>query len=275
MQYGGMLGVQPRSSSSSGSGGSLSDDEVLQAQRLMHYKTYGEESYVFQHKDVWENFLQSFVAINDPATSTLATNFALNQGGHVGKYIKGVYGMPEIESGWDNLPTISSVVNSLPAVEAGLNHMTFSETMARLIVDNKSIEDIAGSNEYISIIINSHYGRISKTTRTSFAHPAILLSGVSKVGQDWVYVPAGTRAHGIVVTGYYWVDIGNITHTLRESYSNTVSSGSAGSYSDQTFSDINACVRSLPTISKSVYIYDGKSASATASHTYIPLYFED
>lgn len=76
MQYGGMLGVQPRSSSSGGSGGaSLSDDEVLQAQRLMHYKTYGEESYVFQHKDVWENFLQSFVAINDVATSAIAFNF--------------------------------------------------------------------------------------------------------------------------------------------------------------------------------------------------------
>lgn len=78
MQYGGMLGIHPRSVSSGGSasgGVSLSGDELLQAQRLMHYKTYGEESYVFQHKDVWEDFLQSFVAINDVATSAIAFSF--------------------------------------------------------------------------------------------------------------------------------------------------------------------------------------------------------
>lgn len=79
MQYGGMLGVQPRSTSSGGSTGgvSLSGDELLQAQRLMHYKTYGEESYVFQHKDVWEDFLQSFVAINDIGVSSIAFNFLI------------------------------------------------------------------------------------------------------------------------------------------------------------------------------------------------------
>ena len=78
MQYGGMFGIHPQSTSSgglTGGGVSLSGDELLQAQRLMHYKTYGEESYVFQHKDVWEDFLQSFVAINDVATSAIAFSF--------------------------------------------------------------------------------------------------------------------------------------------------------------------------------------------------------
>lgn len=277
MQYGGMLGIHPRSTAFGGSTGgvSLSGDELLQAQRLMHYKTYGEDSYVFQHKDVWEDFLQSFVAINDVATSTLATNFALNQGGHVGKFIKGIYGMPEIESGWDNLSTIGDVVDDLFAIEAGLNHATFSETMARLIVSNKSLDEIDSSGEYKSIIISSLFGVTNKKVSTSYNHPALLVSGKGVVNNDSFEL--GGTCRSSVFSGYYWTDIVNARHTLAAGAGKEVyASGDTTRYSEQIFSEINAVVNSLPIISYT-HTYKGTNhnTTATAQHTYIPLYFED
>lgn len=283
MQYGGMLGIHPRSTSSGGSTGgvSLSGDELLQAQRLMHYKTYGEESYVFQHKDVWESLLQSFVAINDTATSAFATNFAVNQGGHVGKYIKEIYGMPEIDSGWDNLSTVDSVVDDLSAVEAGLNHATFSETMARLIVKYKPIEEIESSSQYKSIITCSLYGVNFKKTSTSYDHPALLISGES-VASSYVH---GSKSVAHALSGYYWIDIDGATHTLAEHMGNDNALSGANNqgtpYKNQEFLNINSVVKSIPIVS---YTHINQVATnggyptkttATAKHTYIPLYFED
>lgn len=272
MQYGGMLGIHPRSTAS---GGSLSGDESLQAQRLMHFKTYGEESYVFQHKDVWKDFLQSFVAINDVATSTLATNFALSQGGHVGKYIKEIYGMPEIESGWDNLSTVNDVVDDLSAVNAGLNHASFSETMIRLIINNKSLNEIDSSEEYKLVIISSLYGITNKKIGTSYNHPALLLSGKGMVNNDSFEL--GGTCRSSVFSGYYWTDIVNVRHTLAAGAGKEVyASGDTTRYNEQIFSEINAVVNSLPIISYT-HTYKGTNhnTTATAQHTYVPLYFEN
>ena len=278
MQYGGMFGIHPRSTSSGGSTGggvSLSGDELLQAQRLMHYKTYGEESYVFQHKDVWESLLPSFVAINDVAMSTLAMNFALEQGGHVGNYIGGIYGMPAIESGWSNLSTVDDIVDDLSAVEAGLNHATFSETMARLIVANKPIDEIDVLEEYKAIITSSLYGTTNKKVGTSYGHPALLISGEGVANNDIFYL-SSTPCHNSAFSGYYWIGLDDVRHNLASGAGKEVPvNGGYTGYSNQTFLEINAVVRSLPTISHThTYISTDHRTTATAKHTYIPLYFE-
>lgn len=285
MQYGGMLGVHPRSSSSGGSGGaSLSDDEVLQAQRLMHYKAYGEESYVFQHKDVWESLLQSFVAINDIAVSTLAMNFALEQGGHVGNYIGGIYGMSEAD--WGSMASVKQVVDNIAAITAGLNHPSFKDTMIRLIVKYKPLSEIEENDDYITAIINSEYGQEHILTTIEYGHPALLVSGISVPASNSkkdngytgiCHITSGYRYTSLsgetisliethVATGYIEKDTGNPIGTVNNPF---------------TSETVNICriVNSLPKVTYS-YDYDGPvwadfTITSNAHHKYIPLYFED
>ena len=286
MQYGGMIGIHPRSTSSGGSAGggvSLSGDELLQAQRLMHYKTYGEESYVFQHKDVWESLLQSFVAINDIAMSTLAMNFALEQGGHVGNYIGGIYGMGE--ANWGNLASVKQVVDDIDAITVGLNHPSFKDTMMRLIVRYKPLAEIEESDDYISAVVNSDYGQEHTVVTTAYSHPAILIKGTSVPASN-SKTDNGYWGYCHITSGYKYTNLSGETISLIET---KVATGQKDKYGNPsgdienpfTPEDVSILrvVNSLPQVSWS-YNYDGPvwadfTITSTVKHTYIPLYFED
>lgn len=242
MQYGGMLGVHHRSTSSGGSTGgvSLSGDELLQAQRLMHYKTYGEDSYVFQHKDVWEDFLQSFVAINDVATSTIAFSFLTENNIDPLIAMGNIYGTGIDFTQYDSFAGVISDVENISKI---LNHnVMFELVLGYLPYCHELFGDVNGKVWTImdealaqTLVSNGTFKKYldslpNASSTSSKSGGRYFLTSISTTGRGWE--TNGGEGGGYSISsansGASYTTVGNTSVTLRTAKSDYYESGIGG-----------------------------------------------
>lgn len=85
MTFGLLGGATPKPTSGGGGGSTVitSDDVMSEIKEIKYtiwldeYKSFGEESHVFNNKDNWAELMQSNAALNDKTISTMAFNFLL------------------------------------------------------------------------------------------------------------------------------------------------------------------------------------------------------
>lgn len=85
MTFGLLGGATPKSTSGGGGSSTVitSDDVMSEIKEIKYtiwldeYKSFGEESHVFNNKDNWAELMQSNAALNDKTISTMAFNFLL------------------------------------------------------------------------------------------------------------------------------------------------------------------------------------------------------
>ena len=277
-----MLNGKISEGTGSGSSSLLSVDEACYAAWIDAYKTYGENSYVYIRKDIWKTLLESPVAINDLGTSTLALNWALEQGGHAGKVIGSIYGIGDDD--WESCPTLEDIINNLSVCEKALTNKMSSELTFKYLINHKSLQEL-DTDDYIPLLVNSFYGQSIKTTATSYNKPSLVLTGVSDISEGkktggnfyvMAYAQSGlyvTLLDGTQIT----YDRGKGTGEYVVTGENGYTSGSGHQPYTKNSYTINRVVNSLPVISKyHYYSYDGgtnyaPSTTAYAKYTYIPL----
>lgn len=214
MEFGTMGGVAAgksgngSDSSSTIIGGSLYNDSTLGmfGTWMLDYKTYGENSYVFVNKDIWNTLLGSVNAVNDKATASLAIQYAINQGVHFGNVMSKIYGI-DTSIDWESLSTPQLVVNNIDAVKSGLNHSVFYSTMLELLKTYKTYEAINNDSQYIDAIVNGAGCQKNKRTAKEYTGYALLIKG------DRGY----TNENGNVFrTGIKYTDLAGNNVTLAE-----------------------------------------------------------
>lgn len=277
----------------SGSGStSLTGDYTQAGIWMLDYKAYGENSYVFQDKNIWKSFLESPIAINDKATQELSFNYLINGEGHAGKILGSMYGI-EKDNNWEDYPTLDSIINEPSVCAATLNFEKTSEMMFKYLIGHKTLEEL-NTDSYIQIISKSIYGQSIKADGNSISKPCLLLTGVSNISSDTgVNTSSSGGPCGYITTlytvfnksGFYYIDLNNEKVTVAEfsevSGSNTscelhhnhgANGPSTQPYSTQTF-EINKIVNSVPSQSHTSTCSYNKDTKATVniSFTYIPL----
>ena len=100
--------------------------------KLLHltdYKMYGEDSYVFQQKELLHGLYEcTYLAMNDKELSAEALDYLLKNNKNIGEALSNVYGI-ERKDILSTLSTMSAVINSSTAMSAVINSST---AMARL-----------------------------------------------------------------------------------------------------------------------------------------------
>ena len=96
---------------------------------LMDYKIYGEDSYVFQQKELLHGLYEcTYLSMNDKELSAEALDYLLKNNKNIGEALSNVYGI-ERKDILSTLSTMSAVINSSTAMSAVINSST---AMARL-----------------------------------------------------------------------------------------------------------------------------------------------
>lgn len=182
---------------------------------LNDYKTYGEKSYVFNNKDIWNEFIQSRSALNDIDVSDLVLQYALNNDAHIGKVFGNIYGIGE--ANWSNLPTLMDICDDEAACIAIFNHPVATTAILGYndyeIVDYKKdvlytvlntkptlLNEIINSDKYKSKLL-------SKTT--SYNDYCILTTCVSNKGQNEYRVHDYYYVYSFCKSGLNYTNIDN------------------------------------------------------------------
>lgn len=133
------------------------DGDSIHAIWLNDYKTYGENSYVFQNKDILHTLYNSKIAINDNNIYREAFQYVVDSGGHVGKFLKNAYGISDV--GFDNLPTLESIKNNELAMSAIHNVKRLASLFSVALFDNgDQCIDITGGWTKTPTKISVKYG---------------------------------------------------------------------------------------------------------------------
>ena len=118
---------------------------------LADYKMYGEDSYVFQQKELLHGLYEcTYLSMNDKELSAEALDYLLKNNKNIGEALSNVYGI-ERKDIISALSTMQAVANSSTAMQAVLN----SETTIGLIVAAQYVNikpfilKINGNKEYI------------------------------------------------------------------------------------------------------------------------------
>lgn len=164
MRYGGMLGIHPQSvyGGSIGGGISLSSDELLQSERLMHYKTYGEESYVFRNRDMMYEMYRCYpMSMNEPCIAADALEFVLSENSDIGLAIGNIYGIPKTID-WKSISTLTDFANNQDAASIVWENQFLMEAIKRVDVSvlvggltEETVQKIVVSQELMDILCSS------------------------------------------------------------------------------------------------------------------------
>ena len=113
--------------------------------KLLHltdYKMYGEDSYVFQQKELLHGLYEcTYLSMNDKELSAEALEYLLKNNKHIGEALSNVYGI-ERKDILSTLSTMQAVLNSSTAMSAVTNSST-------------AMTAVANSSTAMTAVINS------------------------------------------------------------------------------------------------------------------------
>ena len=113
--------------------------------KLLHltdYKMYGEDSYVFQQKELLHGLYEcTYLSMNDKELSAEALDYLLKNNKNIGEALSNVYGI-ERKDILSTLSTMSAVINSSTAMSVVINSST-------------AMSAVANSSTAMSAVINS------------------------------------------------------------------------------------------------------------------------
>ena len=167
--------------------------------KLLHltdYKMYGEDSYVFQQKELlYELYECTYLSMNDKELSAEALDYLLKNNKNIGEALSNVYGI-ERKDILSTLSTMSAVINSSTAMSVVINSST-------------AMSAVANSSTAMSAVINSSTA-MSAVINSSTAMARLSTSSLRK------RVKNGQKATGLMLpmslggnTYFYREDVGN------------------------------------------------------------------
>ena len=163
---------------------------------LMDYKIYGEDSYVFQQKELLHGLYEcTYLSMNDKELSAEALDYLLKNNKNIGEALSNVYGI-ERKDILSTLSTMSAVINSSTAMSVVINSST-------------AMSAVANSSTAMSAVVNSSTA-MSAVINSSTAMARLSTSSLRK------RVNNGQKATGLMLpmslggnTYFYREDIGN------------------------------------------------------------------
>ena len=119
---------------------------------LEDYKLYGEDSYVFQQKELLHGLYEcTYLSMNDKELSTEALDYLLENNKNIGEALSNVYGI-ERKDILSTLSTMQAVAASSTAMQAVANSST---AMSAVINSSTAMSAVANSSTAMSAVLNS------------------------------------------------------------------------------------------------------------------------
>ena len=123
---------------------------------LEDYKLYGEDSYVFQQKELLHGLYEcTYLSMNDKELSTEALDYLLENNKNIGEALSNVYGIErkDILSTLSTMQAVAASSTAMQAVAASSTAMqavaNSSTAMQAVAASSTAITEIFKSNEYI------------------------------------------------------------------------------------------------------------------------------
>lgn len=249
MTFGLLGGVTPKSTSSSGGGSTIitSEDVMSEIKEIKYtiwldeYKSFGEESHVFNNKDNWAELMQSNAALNDSTLSAMAFNFLIENDIDPLIAMGNVYG-----TGIDfkQYGSFEDIVINDNYVRKIINHPVLS----KMVYGYQPYADILyGSNSGVWNIVDIEMIQSMEENQAFVNYVSSLQSQTSQV---------------TVTNGYYFLDSVDTTgrnYHVENEYYQRYAGNSGASYTDITDTVIN--IRSAQTGSTNPGDYASKTHS--------------
>ena len=193
---------------------------------LADYKMYGEDSYVFQQKELlYELYECTYLSMNDKELSAEALDYLLKNNKNIGEALSNVYGI-ERKDILSTLSTMSAVINSSTAMSVVINSSTAmsavansSTAMSAVINSSTAMSAVINSSTAMSAVANSSTA-MSAVANSSTAMSAVINSSTAMARLSTSSlrkrVNNGQKATGLMLpmslggnTYFYREDIGN------------------------------------------------------------------
>ena len=138
---------------------------------LADYKMYGEDSYVFQQKELLHELYEcSYLSMNDKELSAEALEYLLKNNKHIGEAFSNVYDI-ERKDLFKTLRAMTAVLNSSTAMTAVLNSSTAmtavansSTAMTAVANSSTAMQAVFNKEEMMTCILNSTNCMLLKNT---------------------------------------------------------------------------------------------------------------
>ena len=147
---------------------------------LEDYKLYGEDSYVFQQKELLHGLYEcTYLSMNDKELSTEALEYLLKNNKHIGKALSDVYGIGRKDI-LSSLSTMTAVANSSTAMTAVAN---LSTAMTAVANSSTAMTAVANSSTAMTAVANSSTAMTavanSSTAMTAVANSSTAMTAVA------------------------------------------------------------------------------------------------
>lgn len=249
MNFGLLGGAPPKSTSGSGGGSTVitSDDVMSEIKEIKYtiwldeYKSFGEESHVFNNKDNWAELMQSNAALNDSTMSATAFNFLIENDIDPLTAMGNVYGTGINFKQYSNF---ADIVADSENVRKIIDHPVLSkmvygyQSYANIlyspnsgiwdIVDAKTIQSMEENQAFVNYV-NSLQSQASQTTITNGYY---FLESVDTTGRNY-YVESNAYQRYAGNSGASYTNIADTVVNIRSA----VSAGAVtGDYGPKTHS---------------------------------------
>ena len=142
---------------------------------LADYKMYGEDSYVFQQKELLLGLYEcTYLSMNDKELSAEALDYLLKNNKNIGEALSNVYGI-ERKDILSTLSTMSAVAASSAAMSAVLNS---SAAMTAVVNSSTAMSAVVNSSTAMSAVVNSSTA-MSAVANSSTAMSAVVNSSTA------------------------------------------------------------------------------------------------
>ena len=132
--------------------------------KLLHltdYKMYGEDSYVFQQKELlYELYECTYLSMNDKELSAEALDYLLKNNKNIGEALSNVYSI-ERKDLLKSLRTMQAVTSSSTAMQAVLSSST---AMQAVVSSSTAMQAVFSNEEMMTCILNSTNCMLLKNT---------------------------------------------------------------------------------------------------------------
>ena len=128
---------------------------------LEDYKLYGEDSYVFQQKELLHGLYEcTYLSLNDKELSAEALDYLLKNNKNIGEALSNVYGI-ERKDILSTLSTMQAVAASSTAMQAILASSTAMQAVA---ASSTAMQAVVNNEEMMTSILNSSNCMLLKNT---------------------------------------------------------------------------------------------------------------
>lgn len=137
---------------------------------LNDYKTYGEDSYVFQNKDIWNELMMSRCSIDDRSMVGHVHQYA-NEHNRIGEVMKLTYGIDK-SINWSTIHNINDVCSNPDAIVSVLLNDVTRQTYIKYFAESENAMNYICSNRLCLSALYDDYTHILE----DFSNSPYLLS---------------------------------------------------------------------------------------------------